>query len=61
MKTKYFLFFLINFNIFSKVLIDKNIKYVFLIETKDDELGLEFKENKLELVEKKEWFMVCFM
>lgn len=58
MKTKYFLFFLINFNLFCKVLIDKNIKDVFVSEREGGEfLGVEFEKytkNKLEVVEKNE-------
>jgi len=58
MKTKYFLFFLINFNIFCKALIDNNIKDVFVYESEEVEVeGVKIPkliENKLEVVENNE-------
>ena len=58
MKIKYFLFFLINFNIFCKALIDNNIKDVFLVEHEEVEVeGVKIPksiDNKLEVVENNE-------
>ena len=58
MKIKYFLFFLINVNLFCKVLIDKNIKDVFVYEEEEGEvLGVKtgkYIDNKLEVLEKNE-------
>ena len=48
----FFIIYLFNFNLFSKVLIDKNIKDIFLEEIEFE--GIKNTGNKLEVVENNE-------